>query len=203
MPLKTKFMIGGELTYDYAKAIPGIRTTDAMGTSTTSIGLHNLRLRALGGYDLKKKSGMMLVGRLGFHYQSYQVSNVEDLTKNKSKLPSEIITAPVVIGFGLQLPRLTQKIGVWGSLDAILFSSVKQTKGLEDGQSPSAKGALFEAGMTYRWRKELDIIGTYNLTYYAMSYGARAPNTMRDPVTGQVSRGDQFHSFTFGISKGF
>jgi uncharacterized protein YgiM (DUF1202 family) len=200
MPYKAKLMIGGELTYDYAKAIPGIKNPDGMGT--TSIGLHNLRLRALGGYDMKKSNGMTLFGRLGFHYQSYQVSNVGDLTKNKAKLPSEIIRAPA-LGFGIAIPQLTKKIGLRASLDAILFSSVSQTKGLEDGAGPSARGALLEAGMTYRWKKDLDILVTYDLTYFSMSFGAAVAGSARPMGGGNVSRGDQFHAFTLGIGKGF
>jgi hypothetical protein len=198
MPYKAKFIVGGELTYDYAKAIPGVRNMDR---STTSIGLHNLRLRALGGYDLKKANGLALFGRLGFHYQSYQVANVEDLTKNKSKLPSEIIKAPA-LGVGVAVPRLTKKIGVRGSLDAILFSLVSQTKNLEDGKSPSARGALLEAGMTYRLRKDMDLLATYDLTYFSMGFGAPVPTSKR-AATAPVSRGDQFHSFTVGIAMDF
>lgn len=201
-PYKAKFVVGGEATYDYAKAFPGIRNPDGMGS--TSIGLHNLRLRALGGYDLKKPSGMTLFGRLGFHYQSYQIGNVNDLTKNQSKLPSEILTMPA-LGAGISIPRLTSKIGVRASLDAILFASVKQTKNLEDGASPAARGALFAVGLTYRWRKDLDIVATYDLTYLSMSFGAPVPTSMRDPLPmgAEASRGDQFHAFTVGVAKGF
>lgn len=201
-PYKKKFMIGGEATYDYAKAYPGVANPDGMGS--TSIGLHNLRLRALGGYDMKKKSGMMLFGRLGLHYQSFQVSNVEDLTKNKPKLPSEIITS-AALGVGISLPRLSQKIGIRGSLDLLPFGSVSQTKNLEDGASPSAFGALFEAGLVYRWRKEMDIIATYNLTYLSMSFGARVPTSQRPLPAGmgEISRGDQFHVFSVGVARGF
>ncbi|HSK02380.1 MAG TPA: SH3 domain-containing protein [Kofleriaceae bacterium] len=203
MPYGTKLMIGGEATYDYAKAIPGVRVTDAMMiSSNTSIGIHNLRLRALGGYDLKKPNGLTLFGRLGFHYQSYQIADVEDLTKNKGKLPSEIIRAPA-FGVGVAVPRLTKKLGLRASLDGILFSSVSQTKNLEDGVSPAARGALLEAAVTYRWRKDIDLVGTYDLTYFSMSFGARAPNTKRDPVMGPLTRGDQFHSFTFGLGTAF
>jgi uncharacterized protein YgiM (DUF1202 family) len=198
MPYKTKFIVGGELTYDYARG--GVRNPDGVGT--TGIGLHNLRLRALGGYDLKKPNGLALFGRLGLHYQSYQVANVQDLTKNKAKLPSEIITAPA-IGIGMAIPQLTKKIGVRASLDTILFSSVSQTKNLEDGASPSARGALFEAAMMYRWRKGMEIAVIYDLTYFSMAFGARVPTSKRDPVMGTVSRGDQFHAFTVGLGKSF
>jgi uncharacterized protein YgiM (DUF1202 family) len=200
MPYKAKYLLGGELTYDYARAIPGIKNPDGVGT--TGISLHNLRLRALGGYDLKKPSGMALFGRLGFHYQSYQVANVGDLTKNKAKLPSEIIMAPA-LGFGIAIPQLTKKIGLRASLDAILFSSLSQTKGLEDGASPAARGALLEAGMTYRWRKDLDILVTYDLTYFSMSFGAPVTGSNRPMIGGNASRGDQFHAITFGVGKAF
>jgi hypothetical protein len=198
-PAKEKYLLGGEATYDYARAIPGIRNP---GGGTTGISLHNLRLRALGGYDMKKPNGMTLFGRLGLHYQSYQVADVGDLTKNKALLPSEIITAPA-LGFGIAIPRLTKKIGLRASLDAILFSSVKQTVNLEDGQSPGASGALLEAGMTYRWKKDLDLLATYDLTYFSMSFGAAKPGSKRPAVMGNASRGDLFHAVTFGVGKAF
>jgi uncharacterized protein YgiM (DUF1202 family) len=200
MPYGKKYVVGGELTYDYAKAYPGVQNE---GGGNTSIGIHNLRLRALGGLDMKKKSGMTLFGRLGFHFQSFQVSAVEDLTKNSSKLPSEIIKMPA-LGVGLALPRLTKKIGVRASLDLIPFASVKQTVNLEDGGDPGARGALLEAGMTYRWKKTMDISVTYDLTYLSMSFGAPLPSSKRPaPMMGNVSRGDQFHSFTVGVARAF
>ncbi|MBA3820535.1 MAG: SH3 domain-containing protein, partial [Deltaproteobacteria bacterium] len=137
-PYKASFVVGGELTYDYAKAIPGIKVPM---DQTTSVSLHNLNVRGIFGYDLKRKSGMMVLGRLGLKYQSFQVSNAVDLTKNTATLPSEIIIAPM-LGVALAMPRLTQKIGLRFSLDAMLLAaSFKQTKNLEDGASPSAKGA--------------------------------------------------------------
>jgi hypothetical protein len=198
-PYKARFLVGGEVSYDYAKAIPGLKEMDG---TTTSVGLHKLQVRGLFGYDLKKKSGMMLFGRLGLHYQSYQVADADNLAKNTATLPSEIITAPA-IGAALAIPGLTPKIGLRFSVDAILFgASVKQTKNLEDGADPSAKAFLVGAGLVYRLSK-FDLQVTYDLNYYRMSFGAMVPTSQRMHMGGNVSRTDSFHALTVGAAKAF
>src|SRR4029453_16513515 len=86
-PYKKQYVLGAEGAYDLAKAYPGITVEG----KTTTITVHNFNRRAVGGYDLKKKNGMMLFARLGLRYWSYQVANVGDITKNTAKLPSEIL----------------------------------------------------------------------------------------------------------------
>src|SRR5258706_14171731 len=73
-PYGKKFVLGVDLGYDYAKAVPGIKV---MGGGTTGITLHNFNLRGVAGYDLKKKNGMIVFARLGLRYQSFQISDVE------------------------------------------------------------------------------------------------------------------------------
>jgi hypothetical protein len=199
-PYGKQYVLGGDLGYDLAKAYPGI-TVDG---STTSLTVHNLNVRAVGGYDLKKKSGMMAFARLGLRYWSYQVANVSNLAKNTAKLPSEIITAPT-LGGALSIPKLTPTIGLRFSIDAILFgASLKQTKGLEDGSNPSAKAACLGAGMTYRWKKTMDIQATYDLQYAKVSFDGLATPSMRGhPAGADVSRTDLFHVLTVGIAHAF
>ncbi|MGN6108276.1 MAG: SH3 domain-containing protein [Kofleriaceae bacterium] len=197
-PYKTRFLVGGELTYDYAMAIPGISVE---GGGTTSVSLHNLRLRALGGYDLKKKSGMVLFARLGYHYQSYQVADVGNLAKNTATLPSEILQAPT-IGAALAIPRLTDKIGLRFSLDAVLLgASLEQTKNLEDGQDPSARAVQVGAGMVYRWKKSFDLHVVYDLNLVKASFGAPLATSMRNHMGTDTTRTDYFHAVTIGIAK--
>jgi hypothetical protein len=198
-PYKARFVVGGEGTYDLARAVPGIKV---MG-GNTGLSLHNLRLRGLAGYDLRRKNGLMLYGRLGFHYQSYQVSNVGDLAKNTAKLPSEIVTSPA-IGVGVAIPRLTKKIAVRASLDTMLVgTSVKQTKGLEDGTEPGGSGFILGATMVYEWRKDYDIIAAYDLTLFSMSFGAPLAGSQRGHMGTSVSRSDVFHALTVGLVRGF
>ncbi len=199
-PYKSSYMVGGELNYDFAKAVPGIKV-DAM--NTTGITLHNLNVRGLFGKDLKRKSGMMVFGRLGFRYQSYQVSDVTNLAKNTAKLPSEIIKTPT-FGAALTIPRLTSKIGLRFSLDTMIVgTSLKQTKNLEDGKNPSAKGACVGAGFTYRWKPNMDIQATYDLNYTRLKFGAPLDTSMRGHTGTSVARTDVFHGVTVGIAKAF
>ena len=193
-----RISLGGELSVDIAKALPGISAP--MG-HTTSITLYHLNVRALAGIELAR-SGMAVFGRLGLRYQSYQVANVEDLTKNTAKLPSEIVTAPT-FGVALVVPRLTSKIGLQLGLDTMLVgASVKQTKNLEDGSTSSAMGAAASLGVTYHWRQTLDIQASYDLDYAKYDFGVPLATSMRGHSgTGAVGRTDLFHAVTFGLAK--
>jgi hypothetical protein len=206
-PMGKKLIVGGEGTYDYANAFGGIPTPPAMAggaKTSTKISIHNLNVRAVLGLDFKKASGMMLLGRAGIRYHSFQVANATSIEKNTAKLPSEIITSPT-IGVALAMPRLTKSIGLRFSLDFIpLNISYTQTKNLQDGKSPSAKGAIVGLGFTYRWKPSLDIQATYDLTYSKASFGDQDPTSMRGhPAMGSVKRTDLFHALTAGIVKSF
>src|SRR5512146_1659506 len=104
---------------------------------------------------------MMLPARLGFRYRGYLVDNYNDATKNPAKIPQETLKAPT-LGVALVLPKLTDKVGLSFGLDAILFgASISQTAGLEDGASPGMTGARVQVGFVYRWRKDMDLQGSY------------------------------------------
>jgi Bacterial SH3 domain len=195
-----KKVYGIETTYDYAKALPGIKVP--MG-KTTSISLHNLNLRGVFGLDFHRPSGMMLLGRLGFRYSSFQVGKVQSMTENTALLPSEVIMAPM-IGVALAMPRLGKKIGLRFSVDVMpLTLSYSQTKNLEDGKSPSAKGAIVGVGFTYRWKSSMDITATYDLTYQSASFGDTVMTSARMHPMGGVTRSDLYHAVTAGIVKSF
>ena len=199
-PMGKRLIVGGETTYDYAKALPGIKVPM---DKTTSISVHNLNLRGVIGLDFKKASGMMLLGRLGFRYHSFQVANVQKTAENTALLPSEIVTSPM-IGAALAFPRLTNKIGLRFSLDLMpLNFSYTQTKNLEDGKSPAAKGAIVGAGFTYRWKSSIDIQATYDLTYASATFGDKVDTSQRMHPMGGVKRTDMFHAVTAGIVKAF
>jgi hypothetical protein len=196
-PYGKRMIVGGELSYAFGKAIPGIKFMQ----KTTGITLHDLNLRAIVGYDLKKKSGMMVMGRLGLKYNSFQVGNVTNVEENPALLPSEIFYGPA-IGAGLSLPRLTDKVGARLSLDTMLFGTkLKQTVNLEDGANPKAKAVCFGLGMTYRWKKAMDLQATYDLNYVKAKFGDPPANTMR-PHTG-ASRTDLSHALTVGVGMAF
>jgi Bacterial SH3 domain len=200
-PFSKRFWVGGELAYDFDKAIPGISYMN----QTTSFSYHVLNLRAVGGYDLQKKNGMTVFARLGFHYDSFQVSDVGDYTKNTAKLPNQIIQAPT-IGAALAIPLLTKEIGLVVSLDVIAFgASVQQTKNLEDGTGPSAK-ALFVGGrMTYRWKPKMDLQATYDLTYTSLSFSGMPPAlSERGHMGTTTSSGSDFNNaLAVGIAYAF
>jgi len=203
---KGKLLLGGEFTYDYAKTLLGGISYDPDGqggAAPVSIGLtiHDVNVRGLIGKQLGKK--MVLFGRLGYRYQGYLITDVASMTANPAKLPSEVVKAPT-IGAALAIPKLTDQIGMRFALDAILFaSSVKQTVGLEDGTSPSAKAVVVDATVTYHWKKAFDLQAAYDLEYMGMSFGGPLPSSTRGHMGTSITRTDLFHMVSFGIAKPF
>jgi len=202
-PYKARYWVGGELAYDFDKALPGIKyMSQSIGFS-----YHVLNLRAIGGYDLQKKNGMTVYGRLGLHYDSFQVPDVADFTKNTAKLPNQIITAPT-LGGALAIPRLTKDFGLKVSLDFILVgASVKQTKNLEDGTDPSAKALFLGGAVTYRWKPRMDLQANYDLSYTSLSFDGLPPmNSQRGhdlTKTGVRSGSDFNNALSVGIAYAF
>jgi hypothetical protein len=172
---------------------------------TTSFSYHVLNIRGVAGYDLQKKNGMTVYGRLGLHYDSFQIADVQDLKKNVAKLPSQIIAAPI-LGGALDIPRLSQKIGLKVSLDFIPFlASVSQTKNLEDGTNPSAKAVFLGGVFTYHWKPKMDLQATYDLTYESLSFGGAPPATSQRGHMGTTTRsGSDFNNaISAGIAYAF
>jgi SH3-like domain-containing protein len=206
-PYGKQALIGGELAYDLAKAVPGIYYKDPTTMVGNNIGvtLHNVNVRGLIGYDLHKKNGMAIFGRVGYRYQGFIVdgNSPYDPTKNTAKLPSEVTTG-ITVGGALAVPRLTDKIGLKFAVDAMLIGvGISQTKALEDGSKPSAKMYCLGALFTYRWKPDMDLQGTYDLNYGSYDFGPPLATSMRAHTGTDTTRTDIFHTVTFGIAKGF
>jgi uncharacterized protein YgiM (DUF1202 family) len=202
VPYSKRYWLGGELAYDYDNAVLG--GISYMGV-TTSFTFHNVNLRAVGGYDLGKSNGMVVFGRLGYHYDSFQVADVEDISKNTAKLPSQIVSGPT-LGGALAIPRLTKDLGLRVSLDTMLFGAgVQQTKGLEDGVGPSAKAVYLGGSITYRWKPRMDLQATYDLFYTSVSFSGPPPDTsMRGHTAMTTSSGsDLNHTVSAGVAYAF
>lgn len=198
-PYAKRYWIGGELAYDYDNAVLGGISYQGR---TTSFTFHNLNLRGVVGYDLQSPSGTIVFGRLGYHYDSFQVADVEDTTRNTAKLPSQILSGPT-LGAAVTMPRFSKTLGLRISLDTLLFASnVKQTAGLEDGVGPSAKAFFLGGCLTYRWKPRIDLQATYDLAYVMVRFAGPAPATsMRGHTPDTTSSGkDLNNTVSFGIS---
>lgn len=209
MPLKRKYIVGGEATYDYSNTLFGGVYYDPDGKDgpmagvNTKLSLHNINVRGAFGLDLKRKSGMAFFGRLGYRYQSYLVAGYADPTKNPGKIPQEIVKAPT-IGVAMIMPTLSNKIGVRVSVDTSLVgASITQTKGLEDGAKPTLKAFVVGAGVNYKWKKAMDLQATYDLRYMGVDFGPPLATSTRGHMGSNVTRTDFFHMVTFGIAKPF
>jgi len=207
-PYKKDYILGADLSYTYAKTAFGGVFADpdgAGGMPGVNIGMavHQVDIRGAVGKDLHKPSGMAIFGRLGYRYQGFLIDNVTDATKNPVKLPSEVFQAPT-IGAMLSIPRLTDKIGMRFALDtALVATSVTQTKGYEDGASPSAKAICFGAVLTYKWKKDMDLQGSYDFDYESVDFGKPTAMNLRGHTGTDASRADFFHIVSFGVVKGF
>lgn len=206
-PYGKSALLGGELAYDFAKAVPGIHYKDPTTGASSDIGvtLHNVNVRALLGYDFHKKNGMRLFARLGYRYEGFLVDGNSPFNAmvNTAKLPSEVTTG-VTIGGALAIPHLTDKIGIKLALDAMLIGvGVTQTKALEDGSKPTATAYCGEAAFIYSWKSGMDLQAIYDLNYAAYDFGAPMAGSMRTHMGTDTSRTDIFHTITFGLAKGF
>jgi hypothetical protein len=209
IPRGKKLLLGGEFTYDYAKTVAGgiyfdpDKKAGPMPGVNIGVTIHNVNVRGLVGVDLKKKNGMALFGRLGYRYQGFLITDVANMAANPAKLPSEVVKAPT-LGAALSIPRLTDKIGMRISLDAIVFgSSVKQTVGLEDGSAPAAKAVDVGVGINYKLKKTFDMQVAYDLQYMGIDFGPPLATSTRGHMGTRTTRTDFFHVITVGIAKPF
>lgn len=199
MPLSGgKFYAGGEFSYLGMKALPGITY---MG-KTTGISTHSFDLTGVGGYNLRNSYGMVVWGRLGFHYDMFNVAAVTDLTSNTAKLPSESL-AGLTAGLALTAPTVTKKIGAVVAFDALVAGSRSQTKNLEDGASPSATALWLLVGGNYRLSGRTAIDFGYRLAFVSNSFGAPPAGSMRGHTGTNVTRADVCHGLALGVSQAF
>lgn len=199
MPLSGgKFYVGGELAYMGMKALPGITY---MG-KTTGITTHSIDVTGVGGYNLRNSYGMVVWGRLGFHYDMFNVASVTDLTANTAKIPSESLSG-LTAGLALTAPNMTKKIGAVVAFDALVTGSRSQTKNLEDGASPSATALWLLIGGNYRLGQRTAIDFGYRLAFVSNSFGTPPEGSMRGHTGTNVTRADVCHGFALGVSQAF
>ena len=206
LPVDKKYLLGGDVMYDYANTLFGGVSYDPDGKDgpmpavVTKLTMHTFNARAVGGYDFGK---FAVLARLGLHYRAYLVGDYIDVAKNPARLPQETITAPT-LGAALALPHLTDKIGLNVSIDTILFgASVKQTAGLEDGTKASVTAFDIGAGMLYKMNKNFSLQALYNLRLTNIDFGPPLMSSTRMHMGDDVKRSDVFHMLTVGIAKPF
>jgi SH3-like domain-containing protein len=202
--LGAKYIVGVDAGYSYSKTAGGGIT---YMKTVTGVTLSDFTLRGAIGYPTSRPSGLTLVARLGFRYRGYLVDDYGTLAKNPAQIPQETLAAPT-LGFGIALPKLTQKLGLQIGLDAILFgASVKQTVGLEDGATPTMSDINLNAGLVYAMNPTMNIVFAYDLDHGSYDFGA--PNTgiammsKRIHMGTDVQRTDTIHNLSVSIAKGF
>jgi hypothetical protein len=201
-PYGKKYFVGGEATYDASKTLLG---GFSYMNSTTGLTLSDLNVRAVIAYPTQRKSGLTLLGRLGFRYRGFLVDNYQDATKNPAKIPQETLKAPT-LGVAMLLPMLTDKVGLQIGVEAILFgASITQTAGLEDGATPSMSSEHVNVGIVYRFKKQYNLCGAYDLDYASYDFGTpnmgAAMQSTRGHTGTDVARTDIIHTVSFGVEK--
>ena len=192
-PYKDDYWVGGQVTYAGTKALPGL---SYMGTNIP-ITLHNINVRGEFGYDFHSKTGMRVIGRLGYHYDAFLVP-----IDNKATLPAEVFRGPS-LGAALDLPQLNESFAVRAALDAVVLGTRSQTTNLEDGASPSTFGLLLGLLGNYRWKRDLLVNASYDLGYYSNSFGLPIATSKRGHTGTGGSRSDLFHTISVGLKKTF
>ncbi|HEY1812645.1 MAG TPA: SH3 domain-containing protein [Kofleriaceae bacterium] len=199
-PMSKKLYLGGEATYAGSKTVGGGIVYNMIDTGFT---IHDINIRALAAYDLQRPSGMMLIGHLGLRYRAYLVNGYGSVATNPAKIPQETLEAPT-IGAALAMPNLGANYGLQFGLDMILFgSSISQTKGYEDGATPSMKDVEANARFVYRLSPSFDFLATYDLDLGFYNFGAPPADSMRGHTGMDVTRNDLVHQVTVGVVKGF
>lgn len=202
--LGKKYLVGVDAGYSYSKTAGGGVT---YMKTITGVTLSDFTLRGAIAYPTSRPSGLTLVARLGFRYRGYLVDDYGTLAKNPAQIPQETLAAPT-LGFGIALPKLTNKLGLQIGLDAILFgASVTQTVGLEDGATPSMSDINLNAGLVYAMNPTMNIVFAYDLDHGSYDFGK--PNTgiammsKRIHTGTDVQRTDTIHNLSVSIAKGF
>jgi SH3-like domain-containing protein len=198
--LGSKYLVGVDAGYSYSKTVGGGVT---YMKTVTGLTVSDLTLRGAIGYPTSRPSGLTLIARLGIRYRGYLVENY---ATEAAKIPQETLFAPT-IGFGVALPKLTDKLGLQIGLDAILFgASIAQTKGLEDGATPGMTNVNFNAALIYAM-SSVNLVFAYDLDHGSYDFGT--PNTgaaamsTRGHTGTDVTRSDTMHSLLVSVAKGF
>jgi len=199
-----KYMLGADARYTGTRASPGIRYVDAMGNAA-DIGFtqHEVSVGASAGYNMHNKYGAVIYARAGYYYSKLGIENVSDFTKNTAYLPSEILSG-ITVGGRVELPRVTPKIGLFISVDALYPNGKReQTAGLEDGAVSDVFAAWGLAHLSYQWKPNLSIEAIYRYSYAKTEWTGAATNSMRPTGSTAAARKDVGHTAIIGLGKSF
>ncbi|RMH41378.1 MAG: hypothetical protein D6689_11280 [Deltaproteobacteria bacterium] len=197
-------LIGADVQYRGTRAAPGIRYDDGMGNvSDIAFTMHEIDAGASYGYRFRRKDGLALFGRAGYHYSQFKIHNVEDTENvNIARLPSELLKG-FTVGGKLIAPRLTKEIGVSVEAAYLLGGSRTQTTGLEDGATSRVSALWGIAALTYQWKPDLQLVGTYRYYQSTTDWAGQADGSMRTHNATQASRKDVVHTVSVGLGKTF
>lgn len=192
--LGPKTAIGARLTYELARSAPGVRYSDGTTSVNIPFSIHRLTAGVVAETDAGK---VVIGGLLGLRFEKFVVSDVEDLTKNLARLPTEVFNA-AAIGAYAAFPRLTDKIGADVAMSVLLAGKRTQTAGLEDGVFDKASGVSGALRGTYHLTK-FSIYGVYEFDRRKTTWQGAAAGSMRGHDATQAQRSDTWHTLTVGL----
>jgi hypothetical protein len=137
---------------------------------------------------------IILSARAGLHMANTNVDASDTV-----KLPSEGVLG-YTIGGALAMPRVTKKIGLYLSADAMLIGDFSQSEGIKDGDSSAILTYLIGAAGTFRLSRAVVATASYTLTYQGIGFGGA---DQRDPAAAGGTRIDTQHLFALGLKYQF
>ncbi|MBK9071006.1 MAG: SH3 domain-containing protein [Myxococcales bacterium] len=193
-----KLAVGARLDYALARAAPGVAFSDGTTTVNIPFSMHTITAAA----TAETVAGKFVLGaQLGFRFEKFSISNVEDLQANLAKLPTEIFSGAVLAATA-RLPHLTEVIGAELGAGLLLAGSRRQTAGLEDGLFASAGGFDLHVGGTYQLAR-MQLFGRYGLSRRTSNWSGAAPDSTRGHGATAATRTDSWNTITAGVAAQF
>jgi hypothetical protein len=186
---------GADAGYRFTAAAPGVQVPSATGMSGSgdlAILEHTVDVGLRAGYRSPEGMGTGIYLRAGYYLNAFGIDR-----SSASPLPSETV-AGVTAGAGMEMPRLTERLGVRVHADYLLTASRDQTTGLRDGKDAGTTGLLAGLMLGYRFRDAWAAEAGYNMTYLSSSF--TGPLERLSATGTWATRSDLDHMVMLGLS---
>jgi hypothetical protein len=189
--------IGGVVAFSYGKGIKGL-TYDGVTTQFTTM---SLDIAATGAQTFAG-GAVRGLARVGYRERRVDIAGGANAAANPALLPSESMRA-LLVGASLEVPHMTDKLGLRVDVDLLPLATLLQTPGLEDGASSSTSGAHLRAGLRYQWKKWIAVELAYDQERSSSDFTGDAPGSMRAHGGAGTTRTDVSHIFSTGLASAF
>jgi SH3-like domain-containing protein len=183
--------VAGDLGYRLALAAPGVEVSAMGQRQDLSLTMHTFELGGRAGYRSPGEIGTGVYARLAYHVDAIQIDR-----SMLVPLPSENVSG-LTVGVGLDIPRVSERLGARASIDLLPSGSREQTKGLGDGAEDNTVGLLLALGGGYRLGSNWSLEGGYLLSFLSTAYRGASPRLGMQGTWGLRQNTD--HLFLIGV----